>query len=555
MKRSLHAVYVLTLLLYGCGAVPDSDKSELFSNQLGYRVSGTKGVLVQVKETKSWRIADHHGNTVADGKIQPNYWPEAGAFVAWVDFSALAQVGDYTLLLDGAESLPIAIKSNPWLAAHDAAIKSFYLNRASQTLLPEHAGDYARAAGHMDTQVQVHASAATARRPEGTLISAPGGWYDAGDYNKYVVNTGISTYTLLLAHQQYPIFYAQRHWGIPESGGVLPDLLAEVKYNLDWLMAMQDDDGGVYHKLTSLRFNPMEMPEQDDDARYVVHKNAAATLNFVAVMAKASREFRAFDPAISNHYLNAALNAWHWAEQNPTLTYQQPDDVLTGEYGDKTLTDEWFWAAAELAISTGDDTFLKPWPERAAKVPAWSDVATLGLISLSLHKPNSEWSERLVEIAGNLTARTTTPPGFSLSASAKDFVWGSNAVAMNQAMVLIVASDLTGNHAYRAAAEQLIHYVMGANPTGYSFITGFGTKQAMHIHHRASEADGIATPIPGMLIGGPNPEQQDKCAGYPSNLPAQSYLDDVCSYSTNETAINWTAPLVFVLVAISQNKD
>ncbi|AFU99758.1 glycoside hydrolase family 9 protein [Simiduia agarivorans] len=553
MKFSAYSVFVFTALLMACRPVPQSTHSHLYHNQLGYRIAGSKGVLVETPIPRNWQLVDASGNGVAEGEIKPVFWPEAGTQVAWLDFSTAQQAGHYSLSVEGLAPVPIVIQENPWLAVHDAAMKSFYLNRAGQALERRYAGDYAREAGHRDTEVLVHSSAASDSRPEGTKISAPGGWYDAGDYNKYVVNAGISTYTLLLAHQQYTQFYSQRQWAIPESGGALPDMLAEIKYNLDWMLAMQDEDGGVYHKLTSLRFNPMEMPAQDDDARYVVHKNTAATLNFAAVMAMASREFKPFDPTLSEHYLNAARNAWQWSVQHPALPYQQPEDVVTGEYGDQQLADEWFWAGAELAISTGDNSYIQPLPESAAAIPAWSDVATLGLISLANHKPNSEWFNRLDAIAATLSARENTAPGFTLSAQEKDFVWGSNAVAMNQAMVLIIASNLSGNQKYRDLAEKMLHYVLGANPTGYSFVSGFGSKQAKHLHHRASEADGIEVPVPGMLIGGPNPDQQDNCPGYPSNLPALSYLDHVCSYSTNETAINWTAPLVFALATFSQD--
>src|SRR5690606_4601775 len=139
---------------------------------------------------------------------------------------------------------------------------------------------------HPDTEVEVHASAASADRPAGTVISAPRGWYDAGDYNKYIVNSGISTWTLLAALEHFPTFWRQRDVNIPESGDAVPDLLDEARWNLLWMLDMQDPaDGGVYHKLTTLRFGGMEMPERDTARRYVVQKTTAATLDFAAVMA------------------------------------------------------------------------------------------------------------------------------------------------------------------------------------------------------------------------------------------------------------------------------
>ena len=151
------------------------------------------------------------------------------------------------------------IAANEYVAINRAAIRSYYLNRASIELLPKFAGTYARAEGHPDDHVLIHASAASEQRPEGTVISAPKGWYDAGDYNKYIVNSGITAYTLLAAYEQFPNYYNKQVLNIPESGNKVPDLLNEVMWNLQWMLAMQDpNDGGVYHKLTTKLFDPFE---------------------------------------------------------------------------------------------------------------------------------------------------------------------------------------------------------------------------------------------------------------------------------------------------------
>ena len=132
---------------------------------------------------------------------------------------------------------------------------------------------------------------------------------------------------------------------------------------------------------------------------------------------------------------------------------------------------------------------------------------------------------------------------------ADDFGWGSNSAALNKAIVLMQAYRLTDNAEYKAVASSLMTYVLGKNPTGYSFVTGFGQKPAMLPHHQASQSDGVSKPIPGMLVGGPQNGQQDGC-DYPSDEPALSYADTWCSYSTNEVAINWNAPLVYMLAAL-----
>jgi len=130
------------------------------------------------------------------------------------------------------------------------------------------------------------------------------------------------------------------------------------------------------------------------------------------------------------------------------------------------------------------------------------------------------------------------------------FSWGSNAVAANQGMELLIAYRLTGNSAYLRAALGNLDYLLGRNATTYCFVTGFGNRSPQHIHHRISSSDGIAAPVPGLLAGGPNPGEEDGVTTYPSSLPALAYTDDQNSYASNEIAINWNAPLVFLSIGM-----
>jgi len=134
--------------------------------------------------------------------------------------------------------------------------------------------------------------------------------------------------------------------------------------------------------------------------------------------------------------------------------------------------------------------------------------------------------------------------------SVKDFNWGSNSNAANQGIALINAYFITKDKKYINGALSNLDYILGRNATGYSFLTGIGSHSTMHPHHRPSVADGIEEPVPGLLAGGPNPGRQDKCSGYQHFEPETTYLDDACSYASNEIAINWNAPLVYLANAI-----
>jgi endoglucanase len=158
---------------------------------------------------------------------------------------------------------------------------------------------------------------------------------------------------------------------------------------------------------------------------------------------------------------------------------------------------------------------------------------------------------RLIGLADTLKAgMNTSAYGMVMGREADDFDWGCNSEAANQGIALIQAFRATGDSTYFWAALSNLDYLLGRNATGYSFVTGYGDKTPMHPHHRPSGADGVKDPVPGFLVGGPNPGQEDGCSGYPSKLPAKSFVDAMCSYASNEVCINWNAPMVYLTCAI-----
>jgi endoglucanase len=240
------------------------------------------------------------------------------------DFSSLRRPGRFAVLVPGlGQSYPFQIESGVHRSLTIGSLKGFYYQRASMPLDAAYAGRWARPAGHPDTAVLIHPSAATSLRPAGTRIPCPGGWYDAGDYNKYIVNSGITMATLLSAYEDFPSYFDSLDTHIPESGNLIADILDEILYNLRWMMSMQDpDDGGVYNKCTNAAFDGMVMPGITKLPRYVVAKGTAAALDFAAVMAQAARVFSKFKkqlPRLTDSCLRASVRAWQWAKRNPSL--------------------------------------------------------------------------------------------------------------------------------------------------------------------------------------------------------------------------------------------
>lgn len=556
-------------------AVAEAVSPEIHTTQIGFHPQDPKkGVVVNAGTATRFFIATPNlADTVFQGDLGPEkLWQPSMENARLADFSALDKPGEYVLGVAGkGVSYPFRIDDHVHVETTRGAIRGFFYQRASCLLTPANAGKWARQPGHPDNRVAIHASAATAARPEGTTIPAGKGWYDAGDYNKYVVNSGISTYTLLALYSHYPAFFDTLNLNIPESGNDIPDLLDEALWNLRFMLAMEDpNDGGVYHKLTTADFSGFVMPESDVAKRYVVQKSVTASLDLAATAAYASRLFRKFDgplPGFADSALAIARKAWDWARAHPTAYYRQADlnrqfapAINTGEYGDGNASDEFFWAGTELYLATREDSFYVaavPGALPAAlSVPSWANVAALGIYSLAEAKDqgysriDGEAVAKLItKAAGNFRSRADTS-AYAVPIGYGEFNWGSNSGDANEGMLLLQAYRLTGDSAYLDAGISALDYLLGRNATGYSFVTGYGTNTPFFPHHRPSSADGIREPVPGLLVGGPNPGQQDKCAGYPSTTQALSYLDDECSYSTNEIAINWNAPYAYLAGAV-----
>lgn len=526
-------------------------------NQVGFCLHGPKQVVVADAGPASFWILDAKGVRRFQSELGPlQQWQADGRDSRRADFSPFCQEGYFVLSIPAyGVQLPLKIDKAPWGDLGKALLKAYYFQRASIELKPEFAGAFARPMGHADTTVLVHASAATEARPEGFTLSSPKGWYDAGDYNKYIVNSGITVWTLLSLAEDFSAYAGSLQLGIPESGQGLPDILAEVKWNLDWMLTMQDpDDGGVYHKLTNLRFDGMVMPDQCQNPRYVVMKTTAASFHFAAVLAQSSRIYAPYDASFGKRCLEQAVRAFSWGVAHPHVPYRQPEDIRTGRYEDEHLEDEKQWAAFELFIATGDasyETMARAITPESLGVPVWQRVGALGVISMALRR-NDTWARKqLLVLAEELLERQASN-AYRVSMAMEDFVWGSNGMAANQGVVLLVAFLLTKESRFRDAAVHMLDYLVGQNPLRQSFITGFGMRPPMHPHHRPSESDCVVAPVPGLLVGGPNPGRQDakNCPAYASSAPGMAYLDHLGSYASNEIAINWNAPAAYLAVGL-----
>lgn len=555
-------------------------------NQLGFFPYQEKVAIVEgkIKAFKKYSVTNSDGNVVLRGlisksKVAKSSFSDDQAFR--VDMSSIIRPGEYTLHVNKTTA-KFVVKNNVLDELCKAGMKAYYYQRCGMPIEAKYAGKWARPAAHMDTEVIVHPSAATDKRPAGTVISSPKGWYDAGDYNKYIVNSGFTIGQILNMYPFVEEYFKTMNLNIPESGNGAPDVLNEIYYNLEWMLTMQDTDGGLYHKLTTPNFEGFVMPTECKQKRYVVKKTTCAALDFAATMAMASRIYAPYEaqfPGFSKKALAAAKRAYLWAMKNPDVFYKQHElnknftpGINTGTYDDNNSKDEFYWAAVELYFATKNKDFLKEveaYKPSKFSIPVWGDVATLGLTSwiinlnagIESRTPETvvmeeDAKEKLVEWADAYIKNTDNSMFFApFGNKASDFHWASMAEgAATEAILLIQAYIATKDKKYLINARRNADYLLGRNPLNFCYVTGFGTKSPMHPHHRISAADGIEEPIPGLLVGGPNATANEGDY-YEFKQPDKRYADNQGSYTSNEIAINWNAALVTLTAALQTVQD
>lgn len=560
-------------------AEPDAETGPVVSaNQVGYFVDAPKfGVLAGTEESVPWRLLEWQTDVViAEGMTAPGRFDSAsGDTVQIADFSDVTIPGGYFLEINGVRSHRFHIGNNIYDTLPVDALRYFYLNRSGIELTEEFAGEWARPAGHVtDNAVTCwEGTDADGKAWEGCdyTLDVHTGWYDAGDYGKYVVNGGITTWTLLNSYERMPNAFPDSSANIPESGNGIPDVLDEARWEMEFLLGMQVPEGQAlagmaHHKMHDRRWSGVPvMPAAETDntdfnnGRFLMPPSTAATLNLAATAAQCARIWREIDADFSARCLTAAETAWQAALANPALYAGNTPGEGGGNYGDTDVSDEFFWAAAELYITTGDEAYR----ERLTPVLSgrndlsmwWGGTNALGTISL-LSAPNGlaedeleTLRQQIIKAADGHLSRIESE-GYRVPLSENQYVWGSSSDVLNKAIIMALAYDFTSDAKYLGGVTESMDYLLGRNANQISFVAGYGTRAMEHPHHRFwgnQPANGFPPPPPGAISGGPNGQPSDPAAeAVAGNATAKRYIDDIGSYSTNEVAINWNAPLTWV---------
>ena len=524
----------------------------------------------------SIEIHDESGNVVFSAPLIP--WNAGGTHIAsgdrvwWADISAFDADGVWRAVdpTTGDTSARFRIKSDPLTDAARVATRMYLYQRCNFEKLTEHVG-----AGWEDGAS--HPGDATLRwivAPDTSPVrDLTGGWYDAGDYNKYVNAADDVIHELLSAFTVAPHLFGD-DFGLPESGNGWPDILDEVRFELDWLSRMQNADGSVIHKVSVPNYSGDSPPSADTVTRYYSATTATATMSVAGAFAHAARVFRLLNDPDADAYADEletnALRAWNWVAANPaawTEIYDNDGGLFTTTAAEDDLYSREanrMRAAFHLWRITGDATYKSfvdatvptihamQWFTMIPYEFAWHDVlcdyATSTGATPAIRTQIMDTITFALERPEGVGRYTNADDAYQAFIEDGDVTWGSNRIRSHQGSNLALAvrydivTDPAARRIFRDATEGYVHAIHGVNPQGIAFLTNLaslGIDRSVNEMYHGWFADGTiwdnaetsaVGPPPGFLTGGPNQYYAPGQAGIvlepPMNQPPlKSYRD------------------------------
>ena len=541
--KQLSIYLLVSILLSACSPAPETTQTDQIRfNSLGYQPQSQKQATILAPEAEQFRVRRADNDRVVFkgtlGEVRTQQDVEQSARIA--DFSALGKSGEFYIEIPAVgRSRNFTIADDAYNEAYAATMRAFYLWRCGCEVDYTYNGiRYHQDACHAEDGYEDYIG------NKGHQHDGTGGWHDAGDYGKYVVNAGITTNLLFWAWESFQPQLQSVTLGLPETAPAYPEYLKEMRWEIDWLlkMAYPDGSGRVSHKLTATNFASFIMASEDAQKRYFTQWSSAATADYVAMLAQAARAFAPYDKEYADKCLAAARHSYSMLRTVPEEPFVQ-GDFKTGGYqtGDK---DERIWAAAEMWETTGEELYLKDFEQMARDMNCevdsnwdWGDVSNSAMFRYAL----SERTGKDAEIEATIKKNIIAVADALVEASYNDiygrpldrYYWGCNGTVARQALNLYVASLLNDRPEYKNTALNAISHIFGRNYYDRSYVTGVGHNPPMHPHDRRSGADGIEAPWPGYIVGGGH--------------SATDWVDEQESYSHNEVAINWQAGIVFAL--------
>lgn len=524
------------------GYLPELEKRAIIRDpQQGYdaRESFRPGSRYAVIDTRS-------GKTVFEGAPRP--WKNgqvdsvSGDKVWWFDFTSVSRPGRYVVrdLERRTDSFEFEISNNVYTPVLKAAFKTFYLQRAGFEKRAPHApAGFADRASHLGLRQDSQATLFSRKGDRATARDLRGGWYDAGDYNKYTNWTADYVIVLLHAYAENPVIWTD-DFGIPESGNGVPDILDEVKWGLDWLSRMQNRDGSM---LSVLGLDTAAPPSAAKGPSHYGAPNTSATLTSAGAFALAATIYgrNAASRQQANIYGQRAVRAWAWAEKNPNVVFKNNDDAQgsTGlgagqqEVDRKGRQQKRLLAASYLFALTGEAQYARAAEQLYERLkpidPYYTNAFDADLtftLTYLARQPRlaSGFRNRIMrDFKGHVTQadnglKAVMDGRDAYGAHIQEYTWGSNKTKAKKGSIFTqaVINKIGGasEKQYNNAASHYLHYLHGVNPLGKSYLSSmerYGAENPVRkLYH--SWFTGDKRPAPGFLVGGPNPYyERDEC--------------------------------------------
>ncbi len=512
--------YPVFLIAYLRSKVVNPADSEtalgVYVNQVGYHTNSVKRAVVTGGGRDFHIVNADTGNVVYSSQIEKGsngVYQYSGDVVCYADFTALAKEGTYYLWIPNGNvsSYTFTISDKVYDDVAKATLKAFY---------------YQRCGVDLDSKLVINGAA----HPACHLKSIPyyydqantrnvtGGWHDAGDNGIYTTAVAYTVQLLLSQYLMMPDMYGD-DGNIPESSNGIPDILDETRIGLDWLLQMQDTtDGGVYLQISGTHHAPSNLlPHQDTNQHYIWPKRLESTCGFVAAMALASKVYADVDPAAARVFYNAAIKSGEWIKANwEQALIVKPEGFAAGWYvaGD-SLDEERLHASVAMSLLTDDKYWKEKLDECIGEVSGFAgnqhNNSTFMSLWLYLSMPEAirddetrEFFEKRLKETASEVAEIYSDNPWQIANSGNAFGWGSNHELCSNLLILICSDRYFGENRYTEEVVASVDYILGKNPTGYSFITGFGTKQVINMHHRMRhDGNGNYFTMPGYMVSGP----------------------------------------------------
>lgn len=449
--------------------VPQSHPSILVDQQGYARNSNKIAIFCGENLPETFSLIDaNNGSSVFSGKIEPRgFDEESGVFISYGDFTSFRTSGIY--YIEAAvigQSYAFEIAENPYEELYDASFKQYYLNRCGMTLSTEFAGDAVHNACHTrEAQMKDEAS---------VKMDVSGGWHVDETYLRDVA-TGCSTINhLLLAYELYPEGFGD-DLNIPESGNRIPDVLDEVKYEVDWLLKMQDSrSGAVYSSVSSADSGGLGY------VLYIDSVTMDATIQFAATMAKFSYLYQNYDREFATQCLRAADRAYRYA----------------GQYLTDVPPEEYFYASTELYRATGNYGYHNVIKNYLQQNPVadmdnnfifWGSVTYLS----TKQRVDVDLCDELIKVLMLKGEEISYASKNSKFLVCIDEQHSGSAELLRDITRLAVVDHIITNHEYATVLQNHLHYLLGRNLDSVCYVDGVGSYSYMDIN----EGKGITNQV------------------------------------------------------------